>query len=127
MHKYKLERQLLAKGAQQIGQGWVTADGDVDHEAHSVVDANATVRGPFGRASSPAAAVSEQGTFAACLVGQPSTYSSMQCWPVIATALLAMPAGWPIPLQDDCLECSLLEPICHQRALLHCPGPPALC
>ena len=46
MHKYKLERQLLAKGAQQTGQGWVTADGDVDHEAHSLVDANATVRGP---------------------------------------------------------------------------------
>lgn len=46
MHKYKLERQLLAKGAQQTGQGWVTAEGDVDHEAHSVVDANAKVRGP---------------------------------------------------------------------------------
>ena len=46
MHKYKLERQLLATGAQQTGQGWVTADGDVDHDASSVVDAHAKVRGP---------------------------------------------------------------------------------
>ena len=89
MHKYKLERQLLAKGAQQTAQGWVTADGDVDHEAHSVVDANVKVRGPV---AGPAAWLQlSLSKSLALLVLQAKLSGSQACKAALSLELLPWP------------------------------------